>query len=124
MIERLNNTDGVKRSQTTAGQRELLREYRNTLNEVIDAINDHEEMLYGGPDDDCDCFCDCFDGADEDLDQHDDSCPDCRINALMDGEDECDCCDDEGAPVEPNAFFVTEDDGPLYEVVKRYKTGG
>lgn len=39
------------------------------------------------------------------------------------GFDEVDTCDGERAPGEPNAFFVAEGDGPLYEVVKRYKTG-
>ncbi len=62
MIKKLNNNEGVKRSQTTAGQRELIREMRNTLNEVIDSVNDHEDIIYG-----CDCD-----------DEDDNLCPDCR----------------------------------------------
>ena len=60
MIEKLNNTEGVAKSQTTAGRRELLREYRNKTNEIVDAVNDLEATVYGG-DDHCDELCpDCW----------------------------------------------------------------
>jgi hypothetical protein len=72
MIERLNNNEGVKRSETAAGQRELLREYRNKLNEVIDFVNDHEQtiaehddLLYG------------CDNDDDDLEECPGCCPEC-----------------------------------------------
>ena len=71
MIEKLNNNDGVRQSQSTAGQRELLREYRNKLNEVIDAVNAIDgHLLATGPDDDI--------------------CPDCRLDAFLDTLDEFD----------------------------------
>ncbi len=81
MIEKLNNTEGVKQSQSAAGQRELLREYRNRLNEVIDSVNDHEDMLYG-------CGCD----------NDDDVCPDCGN------------WDDDHKPNIPYTMIIDEDD--------------
>lgn len=39
MIKRLSNKEGVKNSQTLAGLREQVREYRNKTNVVIDALN-------------------------------------------------------------------------------------
>ena len=38
-IEKLNNNQGVKLSGTVSGQRELLREYRNKINELIQEVN-------------------------------------------------------------------------------------
>jgi hypothetical protein len=71
MIERLNNNEGVKRSQTTAGQRELLREMREKLNELIESVNDHEDMIYG-------CGCDIDDDDGDEVETiFDDVCPDC-----------------------------------------------
>jgi hypothetical protein len=64
MIEKLNNTEGVAKSQSTAGQRELLREYRNKTNEIIDAVNALEATVYAAPDDDI--------------------CDDCAFDALLD----------------------------------------
>ncbi len=39
MIKKLENKRGVKLSSTLAGQRELLREYRNKINEIIDYVD-------------------------------------------------------------------------------------
>ena len=41
----LNNDKGVRMSQTPAGQRELLREYRNKINELIDYITELEDRV-------------------------------------------------------------------------------
>lgn len=69
------------------------------LNEVIDAVNGHASRLG-----EVEEFV--YYGPDDDYDD-DELCLDCqRLRP------------------EPIAFFVTEDDGPLYEVVKRYKQGG
>ena len=38
MIKKLNNKEGVKQSSTLAGQRELIREMRNTINDLIASV--------------------------------------------------------------------------------------
>ena len=43
MIKKLGNSDGVKMSSTVEGQRELWRQYRNKINEIIEYINIQEE---------------------------------------------------------------------------------
>ena len=42
-IKRLPKHRGVKLSSTHEGQRELIREMRNKINELVDWINAHEE---------------------------------------------------------------------------------
>jgi len=42
MIIKLSNDRGVELSSIRSGQRELLREYRNKLNELIDWANNHQ----------------------------------------------------------------------------------
>ena len=42
-IKKLGNINGVKMSSTLGGQRELLRQYRNKINEIIEWINNYEE---------------------------------------------------------------------------------
>lgn len=39
MIKKLGNADGKQMSSTFSGQRELIRQYRNKINEVIDELN-------------------------------------------------------------------------------------
>ena len=41
-IQPLPNHRGVKLSQTVSGQRELIREMRNKINEIINYINTHD----------------------------------------------------------------------------------
>ncbi len=39
MIKKLNNNEGVFLSSTVKGQRELLRQYRNKINEIIEYLD-------------------------------------------------------------------------------------
>jgi hypothetical protein len=41
--KKLPNHRGVRLSSTTSGQRELLREYKNKINEIIDYLEVHEK---------------------------------------------------------------------------------
>ena len=42
-IKKLGNIDGVQMSSTLGGQRELIRQYRNKINEIINWVNNYEK---------------------------------------------------------------------------------
>lgn len=47
MIKKLGNTEGVKLSSTLGGQRELLRQHRNKINEIIEHLESQHKACGG-----------------------------------------------------------------------------
>lgn len=132
MIEKLNNNEGVKRSETTAGQRELLREYRNKTNELIDAVNELQDTLWSGPEDDIceDCAFDALLDSLDDLNDGQLQSVRSAVNMILDersqedmaaGEDDLDdgyceqCNDYHDAGSDDVVLLLSEEDGLIYD---------
>ena len=44
-MDKLSKGKSIKLTNTVSGQREILREHRNKINEIIDWINSHQEWV-------------------------------------------------------------------------------